>query len=400
MADVTQDLQIPEAHPSTPQKWLRPASLSARAVPRWLAVCGVLGILSLLYLVHPYYRGPQFTPWRFVFPALASGWLLFGFFWTRMAMKRFGKPVDAFLDTGLSWLIIWRWVFGYTKLKIYRGRRFRNTVLGLVVKAFFGPLMVGFFGGHWQALGNLWLGRKGSPALPLLAPGATLDATLGYVKNVSHLVWAMLPRLSDMGALFEGGVHLQQNLRFWVDVSYNGVFIVDCGVALVGYLLETRFFGNKTKSVESTWLGWIAALACYPPYNSITGIYLPFGNSEHPWIDNPWIILGLRALMVAFFVVYAAATVSFGAKFSNLTNRGIISRGPYAVIRHPAYTCKCIAWWLENLPTLTGQTAVSLACLCGIYALRAWTEERHLAKDPEYRVYQKKVRWVAIPGLF
>ena len=34
-----------------------------------------------------------------------------------------------------------------------------------------------------------------------------------------------------------------------------------------------------------------------------------------------------------------------------------------------------------------------------IYYMRAITEERHLARDPEYRLYMKKVPYRFIPGV-
>ena len=105
-------------------------------------------------------------------------------------------------------------------------------------------------------------------------------------------------------------------------------------------------------------------------------------------------------MTVLLFAIYASATVAFGFKFSNLTNRGVISRGPYRFIRHPAYVTKCTAWWLEHLPTMTITKAFFLTLLCCVYALRAWTEERHLSMDPEYRAYKRKVPWVILPGVY
>jgi protein-S-isoprenylcysteine O-methyltransferase Ste14 len=34
-----------------------------------------------------------------------------------------------------------------------------------------------------------------------------------------------------------------------------------------------------------------------------------------------------------------------------------------------------------------------------IYMLRAWTEERHLSRDPDYLAYKQSVRWWFIPGV-
>ena len=56
--------------------------------------------------------------------------------------------------------------------------------------------------------------------------------------------------------------------------------------------------------------------------------------------------------------------------------------------------------WLEHIPTLTITKAFFLTLLCGVYALRAWTEERHLGMDPDYREYKKKVPWILFPGVY
>jgi protein-S-isoprenylcysteine O-methyltransferase Ste14 len=117
-------------------------------------------------------------------------------------------------------------------------------------------------------------------------------------------------------------------------------------------------------------------------------------------IVSPTTLVVFQYLTLAAFSIYAAATVAFGFKFSNLTNRGITDKGPYRFIRHPAYVCKCFAWWLEELPHLSFQTVLFLAGLNLVYALRAWTEERHLSQDPDYRAYKKKVPWVIIPGVY
>jgi protein-S-isoprenylcysteine O-methyltransferase Ste14 len=217
-----------------------------------------------------------------------------------------------------------------------------------------------------------------------------------YVNDVAP---KLLPGGSDVSALFDPGWYTLANLRFASDVGYDLIFFVDCGWALMGYLGESPWLKNKTRSVEPTALGWAAAIFCYPPFNEVLGTYMPLDQSHHLITDPAWQLV-CRYLMIGAFVVYAAATVAFGLKFSNLTNRGIITRGPYAYIRHPAYVCKGFAWWMEYLPNMSLQTAFFLTCLNGVYALRAWTEERHLSKDPDYLAYKKKVPWVVIPGVW
>jgi hypothetical protein len=208
----------------------------------------------------------------------------------------------------------------------------------------------------------------------------------------------MLPSVGDVTGLFTPWNWTRQDISWGLDLGYNIVFFVDCGWALAGYSSESRWLGNKTRSVEPTPFGWLVCLACYPPYNNVTGTYLPLeGGPQH---FGETTLLVFRAITVGLFAIYACATVAFGLKFSNLTHRGVVSRGPYRFVRHPAYLCKCTAWWLEHLPTMTVTKGLFLSLLCGVYGLRAWTEERHLGKDPAYREYKKKVRWVLLPGIY
>ena len=109
--------------------------------------------------------------------------------------------------------------------------------------------------------------------------------------------------------------------------------------------------------------------------------------------------------------IYSWASIALGFKASNLTNRGIVSRGPYSLVRHPAYAAKNLAWWIGAMPALmvwfaSGDARAALysvLAMCGwtaIYALRALTEERHLLlADNGYAEYMRRVRWRFIPGV-
>ena len=79
-------------------------------------------------------------------------------------------------------------------------------------------------------------------------------------------------------------------------------------------------------------------------------------------------------------------------------NRGIVKRGPYSLIRHPAYISKNLIWILSFV--FHGASVLgSVIVLCTLYYFRAVTEERHLSKDLEYREYMKEVKYRFIPGV-
>ena len=199
--------------------------------------------------------------------------------------------------------------------------------------------------------------------------------------------------------------------KFMFGAIMTLIFTLDTGVFLVSYSVEFEFLKNKVKSVEPTLFGWAVALICYPPFNSIVGKYVPWGSNEYAFFWTQQITDILRVIIVLLFLIYLAATISLGTKASNLTNRGIVWRFPYSIVRHPAYISKNLVWWIGLSPIAVksfedGNNGVAIGFIVGmtfwtiIYILRAYTEERHLNMDPEYLEYKKKVKWKFIPWVW
>ena len=246
----------------------------------------------------------------------------------------------------------------------------RSAFLGLCVKIFFVPLMTVFF----------------------------IDQFTHLVKNFDWMTGSSF-------ALNKVNLHDVHN------VSHSVIFSVDVGLAWCGYVLSSRWIKNTIFSAEPTFLGWMMALFCYPPINRIPGFYYGSpGETEFFAITNPTAVTFFAVCSIMSFAVYTSATVCFGLRFSNLTHRGIITTGPYAYIRHPAYAAKNFSWWCVMLPAVVWQVftqkepavllhVLGMISMSFIYYMRAITEERHLARDPEYRIYMKKVPYRFIPGV-
>ncbi|MEH3160147.1 MAG: isoprenylcysteine carboxylmethyltransferase family protein [Sphingomonas taxi] len=177
------------------------------------------------------------------------------------------------------------------------------------------------------------------------------------------------------------------------------MFVIDVAFATVGYVLTLRPLDAHIRSANPYAAAWAAALICYPPFILMeSGGPLDYHRGTQEWTDwfagHPWLLGGWGAMLVALTAIYAWATVAFGLRFSNLTHRGILTHGPYAWSRHPAYLSKNLFWWLSTLPILTTGTLVDavratllMAVVSGIYYWRARTEERHLGLDPAYQAY-------------
>jgi Isoprenylcysteine carboxyl methyltransferase (ICMT) family len=187
------------------------------------------------------------------------------------------------------------------------------------------------------------------------------------------------------------------------------MFVLDVAFATVGYLLTMKPLDAHIRSATPYASGWIAALMCYPPFIMMGGggpLDYHQGTAEWTyWLQGHPIALNLMGGVLVFLTaIYAWATIAFGLRFSNLTDRGVLTHGPYAFTKHPAYLAKNTFWWLSTLPFLatTGSTVdmirntAIMAMVSGVYYWRAKTEELHMSNDPAYGRYAD---WMADYGL-
>src|SRR4051812_11327598 len=240
----------------------------------------------------------------------------------------------------------------------------RTTLLFLVVKFIYLPMMVEFVVANWELMhGKMWL-----------LQGTTPQASFRYFNMV------IFPLAIDI------------------------LFIAECVLYAFGYAFEASRLKNQVKSVEPTVLGWVVALCCYPPFNSFVNNYVSWHTSDAPEFSSELLTGVVRVAVLALFAIYLWGALSLGTKCSNLTNRGIVTTGAFSLVRHPAYVAKNVAWWLGLLPALSNQALIipallSMAFWSFVYFVRAITEERHLMADPDYQEYCRKVRYRFIPGV-
>ena len=197
--------------------------------------------------------------------------------------------------------------------------------------------------------------------------------------------------------------------------SIGAMFLVDVAFATVGYLMTLRPLDAHIRNANPYAAGWMAALICYPPFLLMnSGGPLDYHPGTEDWVywmdGHPILLTAMGVVLVVLTGLYAWATVAFGLRFSNLTNRGVLTHGPYRWSKHPAYLSKNIFWWLATMPFLatTGsftdmvRNSVILAMVSGVYYWRARTEERHLmAAEPAYRAYAQWMdRNAPLPKLF
>ncbi|MFM0602959.1 isoprenylcysteine carboxylmethyltransferase family protein [Paraburkholderia sediminicola] len=330
---------------------VRPLS-TARVGLRLAALASVYAGIGLLYWLLPEYHGAFYNPFWSLINTLAPYVIVaapFYFMW----MDRHQREVD---DAYLLWARL-----------LFRGERpanwrpVREMLAGWMVKAFFLPLMIVYLS-----------------------------------TNADHLTASLNSALDAPFSL--------ATFRFMYDLS----FAMDLMFGTVGYLCTLRILDSHVRSAEPTTLGWLVALICYQPFWSlISNQYIHYEGSMFwdNWLTSfPVIRVIWGTVIVALLVCYALSTISFGLRFSNLTNRGIITSGPYRFTKHPAYIAKNLSYWMIAVPfiePLGWRPAIThcaaLLAVNLLYFLRAKTEERHLMNDPDYRAYAE---WIARNGLF
>ena len=108
---------------------------------------------------------------------------------------------------------------------------------------------------------------------------------------------------------------------------------------------------------------------------------------------------GRWALLAALWTCWSLLTL--GPCFGVLpAHRGLVTRGPYRWVRHPAYLGELLmlqaAAAASMKPILQGLAAAAALPIL----LRIHVEESVLAQDPGWPTYAAAVRWRLIPGIW
>lgn len=104
-------------------------------------------------------------------------------------------------------------------------------------------------------------------------------------------------------------------------------------------------------------------------------------------------LLGLSLCVVSFL----ALGRSFGFAAAD---RGLVRRGPYAVVRHPVYASYLVLQAGYLLQSIAVWNALVMLFVTSCNVGRAVAEERILATSGAYTAYRSQVRWRMVPGVW
>jgi protein-S-isoprenylcysteine O-methyltransferase Ste14 len=177
------------------------------------------------------------------------------------------------------------------------------------------------------------------------------------------------------------------NLHFFLATGrlIGLVFVIQQAWVAVAFLAR-----RPPRTVSTRALDWIAAYAGW-----LTSFLVRPGGEHLAW----GIAVGFW-VQVGGLLLWACAFSKLGRSYGIVAaDRGLITRGPYAVVRHPLYSAYIVGGIGYLLQSLSVWNALIEAIAVAWQLVRIRAEERHL-EGPAYAAYRARVRWRLCPALW
>jgi protein-S-isoprenylcysteine O-methyltransferase Ste14 len=204
--------------------------------------------------------------------------------------------------------------------------------------------------------------------------GRPLDAIIRILVNLLGAAGA---------ALFA-----RASLQYYLDTHrlIGAAFLVEQAWFVVAFLIR-----RQPQAVSRRPGSWLLAAA-----GTFGGVLLRPAGAHPQWgVDTG---LGLQVLGL---VIAMVSLLALGRSFGFVAaDRGLVVRGPYAVVRHPLYAAYLLIQSGYVLQSISLRNVAVLVLVTGCNIGRALAEERVLAASPGCQAYQSRVRRRLVPGLW
>ena len=163
-------------------------------------------------------------------------------------------------------------------------------------------------------------------------------------------------------------------------------------------LLERRTRTNETRTVQK-WI--IAASVIY----FLIVFVLPGFDKRFGWSAVPvWLVIVADLVVLAAFILYILVlhANTYASRVIEVEQgQQVITRGPYALVRHPMYLSMILMMTATPLALGSYWAFVPSLALIPLLAARAKNEEELLLKDLKgYREYTQKTHYRLFPGIW
>lgn len=208
------------------------------------------------------------------------------------------------------------------------------------------------------------------------------------------------------------GMPLSPGAERLITVAVNvtgAAFAVLFGQASLKYYLSTHSLVGSLFVIEQAW--FVAAFLTRRPPRAVSrrienwllaaggtfGGLLLRPNAAHP----AWGVQAGFGLQLAGLLIVIVSLIALGRSFGFLAaDRGVKTRGPYAIVRHPVYASYLLIQSGYVLQSVSARNIAIFAIVSACNIGRALAEERLLAESVGYRAYRQHVRWRLIPFLW
>ncbi len=247
------------------------------------------------------------------------------------------------------------------------------------VRCYFGPPPEDHGEGASRAVRGvpLFAGRSfRAPSLRLTRQTRSPRARRG-IRIVANLVGAA-------GAAYFAYVTLLAYMQTHRPIGF--LFFAEQSVVVVAYLVR-----RPANVVTLSTTDWLLAFG-----GTFSPVLLRPDGAHPAWGLTTGLVLQFMGVAICLWSLLVLGR-SFGFAAAD---RGLVTRGPYACVRHPVYASYILlqTGYLFQSISLRNAAVVVLATACNVGRVRA--EERVLAVNPAHGAYRRCVRWKMLPGLW
>jgi len=201
------------------------------------------------------------------------------------------------------------------------------------------------------------------------------------------------------------GADFQWNLASSVVIATPFVWAIDANNGALGYFWESWFTKSRFREIDPNPLHWIVVLLCYTPFFGLAVKFMPFPSmaaNSVPLLSSSAFNTGIEIVLLISLALYVFSGSCLSFSTSNLCYKKIQTKGPYAIVRHPATSFKLIYFFLAFFRYRGAYTFagfLSYLIWTTVYVCRALVEEQFLKKFSDYRNYMKKTKYRFIPRI-
>ena len=210
-----------------------------------------------------------------------------------------------------------------------------------------------------------------------LVPGRLSDRSAPLVRVAANLVGAV-------GAAY----FARASWRFYVQThrSIGAAFLVEQLWIVVAYLIR-----RPARAVSRRLGDWLLAFG-----GTFGGVLFRPVGAHLSW----GVRIGLGVQLVGLLIC-VASFLTLGRSFGFVAaDRGLVRRGPYAVVRHPIYGSYLLLQSGYLLQSISVRNILVLLFVTGCNVGRALAEDRMLATSEHHEAYRGRVPWMMLRGVW